>query len=146
MVESIGRLFFVHSFSDREKITFSLLKVAPHVKDWWETYCEKRERNPLYFIVTPSWNSFQDVVKEQYYPVGSYEDKYIQWTTLHNKGTKMCMSSQIFFILYTQSWVSKTLSDIWCSSTMLSTQIHSGRNGVPRHLLTWCNIPICCQD
>jgi hypothetical protein len=26
--------FFVHNFSNREKITFSLLKVVPHVKDW----------------------------------------------------------------------------------------------------------------
>ena len=25
--------FSVHNFSDREKITFSLLKVVPHVKD-----------------------------------------------------------------------------------------------------------------
>ena len=30
--------FFVHNFSNREKITFALLKVVPHVKDWWETY------------------------------------------------------------------------------------------------------------
>jgi hypothetical protein len=30
--------FFVHNFSDREKITFALLKTLPHVKHWWETY------------------------------------------------------------------------------------------------------------
>jgi hypothetical protein len=35
--------FFVHNFSNREKITFALLKVVPHVKDWWETFCEKNE-------------------------------------------------------------------------------------------------------
>jgi hypothetical protein len=35
--------FFVHKFSNREKITFALLKVAPHVKDWWETFYEKKE-------------------------------------------------------------------------------------------------------
>ena len=29
--------FSVHDFSNQEKITFSLLKVAPHVKDWCET-------------------------------------------------------------------------------------------------------------
>ena len=29
--------FLVHDLSNREKITFSLLKVAPHIKDWWET-------------------------------------------------------------------------------------------------------------
>jgi hypothetical protein len=32
--------FYVHNFSNREKITFAL-KVFPHVKYWWETYCEK---------------------------------------------------------------------------------------------------------
>jgi hypothetical protein len=33
--------FFVHNFSDREKITFTLLKALPHVKHLWETYWEK---------------------------------------------------------------------------------------------------------
>jgi hypothetical protein len=30
--------FFVHNFSDRENITFTLLKAFPHVKHYWETY------------------------------------------------------------------------------------------------------------
>jgi hypothetical protein len=30
--------FFVHNFSDKEKITFALLKALLHVKHWWETY------------------------------------------------------------------------------------------------------------
>jgi hypothetical protein len=30
--------FFVHHFSDREKITFALLKYLPHVKHLWETW------------------------------------------------------------------------------------------------------------
>jgi hypothetical protein len=34
--------FLVHNFSDRENITFSLLKVVPHVKDGWDTYSEQR--------------------------------------------------------------------------------------------------------
>jgi hypothetical protein len=33
--------FSVHNFFDREKITFALLKVVPHVKYWWETYSKK---------------------------------------------------------------------------------------------------------
>jgi hypothetical protein len=33
----------VHNFSNREKITFALLKAVPHVKDWWETLCEQKE-------------------------------------------------------------------------------------------------------
>jgi hypothetical protein len=32
--------FSIHNFSDREKITFALLKVVPHVKYWWETFCK----------------------------------------------------------------------------------------------------------
>jgi hypothetical protein len=33
--------FYVHHFSNREKITSTLLKALPHVKHWWETYWEK---------------------------------------------------------------------------------------------------------
>ena len=70
--------FSVHDFSDREKIIFALLKAAPHVKDWWETYYEQEdEGEPSLFSATPTWNSFRHNIKEEYYPVGSYEDKYI---------------------------------------------------------------------
>lgn len=34
--------FPVRDFSSREKITFSLLKSTPHVKDWWEICCPLR--------------------------------------------------------------------------------------------------------
>ena len=78
--------FSVHDFSDQEKIIFSLLKATPHVKDWWETYCEKKyEIEPSMFSVIPTWNYFRDAIKEQYYLVGSYEEKYIQWTTLQQQ-------------------------------------------------------------
>ena len=51
--------FSVHDFSDREKIIFALLKATPHVKDWWETYCEKKdETKPSLFSAVPTWNSF----------------------------------------------------------------------------------------
>jgi hypothetical protein len=69
--------FSVHEFSDREKIIFALLKATPHVKDWWETYSEQEgEGEPSLFSAAPTWNSFRDAIKEQYYPVGSYEDCY----------------------------------------------------------------------
>jgi hypothetical protein len=75
--------FSVHNFFDREKITFALLKVVPHVKDWWDTYYEQRfiEESKM-FVVAPTWDSFWDDIKEQYYPIGSYEDQYTKWTTL----------------------------------------------------------------
>jgi hypothetical protein len=75
--------FSVHDFSDQEKIIFSVLKVTPHVKDWWETYCEKKyKEEPSLFLDVPTCNYFQDTIKEQYYSMGSYENKYIQWTML----------------------------------------------------------------
>eukprot|EP00253_Pinus_taeda_P035110 PITA_35110 len=75
--------FFVHDFSSQEKIIFALLKVAPHVKDWWETYCKQKDGSTdSLFSVAPTWNSFRDAIKEQYHPVESYEDQYIKWTML----------------------------------------------------------------
>jgi hypothetical protein len=51
--------FSVHDFSDQEKIIFALLKVAPHVKDWRETYLEKEgEGEPSLFSTALTWNSF----------------------------------------------------------------------------------------
>jgi hypothetical protein len=48
--------FLVHNFSDRENITFTLLKVVPHVKDWWDSYSEKRAiEEYAIFVVTPTW-------------------------------------------------------------------------------------------
>jgi hypothetical protein len=35
--------FSIHNFLNREKITFALLKAIPHVRDWWETFCEQTE-------------------------------------------------------------------------------------------------------
>lgn len=83
MVKSARRFFFVHDFSNRERITFALLKETPYVKDWWETYYkQKDESTGSLFLVAPTWNSFGDSIKDKYYPVKSYEDKYIKWTTL----------------------------------------------------------------
>jgi hypothetical protein len=78
--------FSIHKFSNREKITFALLKAVPHVKYWWENFCEQKEtdENSL-FSVTSTWESFRDAIKEQYYPVKSYDDLYTKWTTLRQE-------------------------------------------------------------
>jgi hypothetical protein len=78
--------FSVHNFFDREKITFTLLKSLPHVKHWWETYWEKSstEESGIYGA-EPTWDFFVDAVKEQYYPIGNYEDQYMRWTTLRKE-------------------------------------------------------------
>ena len=48
-----------------------------------ETYCEQKDESTTsLFLAAPTWNSFQDAIKEKYYPIKSYEDKYIKWTTL----------------------------------------------------------------
>ena len=57
--------FSVHNFFDREKITFALLKVVPHVQNWWGTYYEKNSSDESrMFETNPTWTSFIDVVRE----------------------------------------------------------------------------------
>jgi hypothetical protein len=67
--------FSVHNFSDRERISLALLKTPPLIKHWWETYWEKSyiEEYVIYGI-DPNWDIFVDAVKEQYYPIGNYDD------------------------------------------------------------------------
>jgi hypothetical protein len=43
--------FSVHNFSDRENITFALLKALPHVKHWWEITGSKVPQRILEYIV-----------------------------------------------------------------------------------------------
>jgi hypothetical protein len=63
--------FSIHNFSDKEKITFALLKALPHVKHWWETYWEQSsiEEYGIYGG-DPTWYFCVAAVKEQYYLVG----------------------------------------------------------------------------
>ena len=57
--------FSVHEFSSQEKIVFALLKATPHVKDWWETYCEQKDESTgSLFSAAPTWNDFRDAIKE----------------------------------------------------------------------------------
>jgi len=78
--------FSVHNFFDKEKNTFALLKALSQVKHWWETYWEKisTEESRIY-AADPTWDFFMDAVKEQYYPIGNYEDQYMRWTTLRQE-------------------------------------------------------------
>ena len=75
--------FSVQNFFDREKITFELLKAVPHVQNWWGTYCEKNSSDESgMFETNPTWASFIDAIRDQYYPVGNYDDQYTKWTIL----------------------------------------------------------------
>ena len=42
--------FSIHNFTNRENITFTLLKVILHVKDWWETFCEQKKNRGTLII------------------------------------------------------------------------------------------------
>jgi hypothetical protein len=96
--------FFVHNFSDRENITFALLKDLPHVKHWWETYWEKSSiEDSRIYGAEPTWDFFVDVVKEQYYPIGNYEYQYMRWTTLRQeRGQAVSEFTNTFHTLHTK--------------------------------------------
>jgi hypothetical protein len=96
--------FLVHNFSDRENITFSLLKAIPHVKDWWDTYSDQRAvEESAIFVVAPTWDSFRDAIKEQYYSIGSCEDQYTRWTTLRQEMDQTVLDfTNIFHTLCTK--------------------------------------------
>jgi hypothetical protein len=96
--------FSVQNFSDRETITFALLKALPHFKHWWETYWDKIsiEESGIYGAET-TWDFFMDAVKEQYYPVDNYEDQYMIWTTLRQeKSQTMLEFTNTFHTLHTK--------------------------------------------
>ena len=85
MVEFSIRVFLCPQF--REKITFALLKEVPHVQNCWGTYCEKNSSDESrMFETNPTWASFIDVVREQYYLMGNYDYLYTnKFHTLHTK-------------------------------------------------------------
>jgi hypothetical protein len=112
--------FLVHNFFDREKITFSLLKAIPHVKYGWNTYSKERfVEEYAIFLVSPTWDSFLDAIKEQYYHVGSYKDQYTIWTTLHQEKDQTIPDfTNNFHTLHTKLGI-KYYERIWCSNTMV---------------------------
>jgi hypothetical protein len=68
---------------DSEKITFMLLKSLPYVRAWWEGYWERYTTNEYTpFKRETTWETFVDALKEEFYPVGNYDDQYMRWTTL----------------------------------------------------------------
>jgi hypothetical protein len=61
----------------------------------------------------PTWVDFVDALKEQYYPVGNYDDQYMRWTTLCQERDQMVSEYTNIFHTFAQRWVLKTLSDTW---------------------------------
>jgi hypothetical protein len=53
--------------------------------------------------VEPTWDFFVDAVKEQYYPIGNYEDQYMRWTTLwKERGQAVSEFTNTFHTLLTK--------------------------------------------
>ena len=78
--------FSVQNFSNTEKIIFMLLKDLPHVRYWWETYCEQHVEDEFsIFGPRPTWAAFVDALKEQYYRIGNYHDQYTRWKNMHQE-------------------------------------------------------------
>jgi hypothetical protein len=49
----------------------------------------------------PTWESFVDAIKGQYYPVGNYEDRYTRWTTLRKERDQAVLGfTNIFHTLH----------------------------------------------
>jgi hypothetical protein len=96
--------FSIHNFFNREKITFAFLKSLPHVKNWRETYSEKSSiEDYRIYGVEPTLDFFLDAVKEQYYPIGNYEEQYVIWTTLRQeRGLAVLEFTNIFHTLHTK--------------------------------------------
>ena len=47
------------------------------------TYYEKNSvEDSKLFRTNPTWASFVNAMKEQYYPVGNFDDQYMRWTAL----------------------------------------------------------------
>jgi hypothetical protein len=112
--------FFVHNFLNRENITFALLKVIPHVKDWWESFVrKKKQRNPHYL---QSWSpgSPSGMLLSNNTTLSEVMTTCIQNGPHHGKKeTKQCQSSQIYSIPCATIWVSKILRNIWFSSIIV---------------------------
>jgi hypothetical protein len=98
--------FFVNKFLNRENITFALLKVVSHVKDWWETFCEKNKTEETsLFTFTATGNPSgmllrkNTTLSEVMMTCISDGPHYVK------KETKQCQISQTTSIPCTQSWV-----------------------------------------
>ena len=75
--------FSVQNFSNMQKIVFALLKAVPHVRDWWDNYCEKNTIDENDILGSePTWASFVEALTEQDDHVDNYDDQYNNWTIL----------------------------------------------------------------
>jgi hypothetical protein len=103
--------FSVQKFSYIEKITFTLFKVLPHVKDWWKCYWKIHdEDDSKKFRKKTTWVDLVGTLEDELFSVGNYDYQYMRWKTLCQEIDQMVPMSSI---PCTEIWVSKTLSGTW---------------------------------
>jgi hypothetical protein len=112
--------FSVHNFFDKENITFSLLKAIPHVKEWKDTYSQKRsiEESEI-FVITPHGIPLGIPLKNNTTLLESRRTNTQDGPHCVRKGTRQYHTSPIISIPYAPNWASNTLNDIWCSNTAI---------------------------
>jgi hypothetical protein len=51
----------------------------------------------------PTWAAFVDALKEEFYPIGNYDDQYMRCTTLHYKRDQRVLEyTNIFHTLHSK--------------------------------------------
>jgi hypothetical protein len=99
--------FSVHNFFDREKITFALLKVIPHVKYWWDTYSEQRAMEESAIFVVPLHGIPSGIpLKNNTTLLEAMRKSTPDGPPYVKKGTRQYQTSPIFYIPYAPNWVS----------------------------------------
>jgi hypothetical protein len=86
---------------------------------------EKFHRGVWNILAEPTWDFFMDAVKEQYYPVGNYDDQYMRWTTLHQeRGQTMPEFKNTFHTLHTKIGIKESEWHLVLKYRRGSTQVH----------------------
>jgi Ty3 transposon capsid-like protein len=75
--------FSCYSFSDKEKISFSRLKMDGYALLWWESLCQERFLTKQKQVV--DWEEFKTLVKAQFYPMGYEEEQEFRWHYLRQR-------------------------------------------------------------
>ena len=104
----------VYNFSDRETITLALINAIPHVKDWWDTYCEQAsiEESEM-FGTDPLGHLLWTLLRGSITLSETMKTSTRDGPHCGRKGTKQCKSSPISSTPCAQSLVLETPSDIW---------------------------------
>jgi hypothetical protein len=83
-----------------------------------------------------------DVIKEQYYPIGSYDDMYTKWTTLwQERDQEVLEFTNIFHTLHTNMGIKDSERH-----QMLKYRDGLHRNGISGHLILERGLLICRQN